>query len=58
MRLYKKDKLLDEARIKLLESKIQKPQHNTPDKCKNCEMYKREIGILEGKIKRATDKEK
>ena len=58
MRLYKKDKLLEEARINLLESKIQKSQDKTPDKCKNCEMYKREIGILEGKIKKATENEK
>ena len=58
LRLYKKDKLLEEARINLLESKIQKSQDKTPDKCKNCEMYKREIGILEGKIKKATENEK
>ena len=58
LRLYKKDKLLEEARMNLLESKIQKSQDKTPDKCKNCEMYKREIGILEGKIKKATENEK
>ena len=58
LRLYKKDKMLDETRIKLLESKIQKSQDNTLDRCKSCEMNKREIGILEGKIKKATDNEK
>ena len=58
LRLYEKDKMLDETRIKLLESKILKSQDNTLDRCKSCEMNKREIGILKGKIKKATDNEK